>query len=229
MKRAMILAAFVAVAATMAAHAQAPVPLKTNVDSISYAIGVQVGSSLRQQSIEIKNEVFMKGLQDAIANKGMQLTAADMQQCLGALQQKVQKQQAEEAAKAGEKNKKDGDAFLAENKKRKGVVTLPSGLQYEVLKEGNGAKPTDASEVSVHYRGTLVDGTVFDSSIDRGEPATFKVGGVIKGWTEALKLMKAGSKWKLFIPPDLAYGEQGTGPIGPNSTLIFEVELLSVK
>ncbi|HVZ39015.1 MAG TPA: FKBP-type peptidyl-prolyl cis-trans isomerase [Candidatus Kapabacteria bacterium] len=229
MKRAMILAAFVAVAATMVAHAQAPVPLKTNVDSISYAIGVQVGSSLRQQSIEIRNEVFMKGLQDAIANKGMQLTAADMQQCLGALQQKVQKQQAEEAAKAGEKNKKDGEAFLAENKKRKGVVTLASGLQYEVLKEGNGPKPTDASEVSVHYRGTLVDGTVFDSSIDRGEPATFKVGGVIKGWTEALKLMKAGSKWKLFIPPDLAYGEQGTGPIGPNSTLVFEVELLSVK
>jgi FKBP-type peptidyl-prolyl cis-trans isomerase FklB len=147
------------------------------------------------------------------------------------LQKEMQEKQQAKAAAEGDANKKEGDAFLAANKTKEGVVTLPSGLQYKILKEGNGPKPTASDSVVCNYKGTLINGTEFDSSYKRGEPATFPVTGVIKGWTEALQLMPVGSKWQLFIPPDLAYGPRGTpgGPIGPNATLIFEVELISIK
>jgi FKBP-type peptidyl-prolyl cis-trans isomerase FklB len=147
------------------------------------------------------------------------------------LQKEMQEKQQAKAAAEGDANKKEGDAFLAANKTKEGVVTLPSGLQYKILKEGNGPRPTASDSVVCNYKGTLINGTEFDSSYKRGEPATFPVTGVIKGWTEALQLMPVGSKWQLFIPPDLAYGPRGTpgGPIGPNATLIFEVELISIK
>jgi FKBP-type peptidyl-prolyl cis-trans isomerase len=146
------------------------------------------------------------------------------------VQTELRKKQDEKKHAAGEANKKDGDAFLAANKGKEGVVTLPSGLQYKILTAGKGPKPTADDSVVCNYRGTLINGTEFDSSYKRGEPATFPVGGVIKGWTEALQLMPVGSKWQLFVPSDLAYGERGPSPeIGPNSTLIFEVELLSIQ
>lgn len=148
-----------------------------------------------------------------------------------ALQQKnaQQRNPQAQAQGGGEENKKEGEAFLAKNKERKGVKTTASGLQYEVLQKGKGASPTPSDKVTVHYKGNLIDGSTFDSSYDRGQPATFSVGGVIKGWTEALQLMKIGAKWKLFIPPNLAYGERGRPSIPPNATLIFEVELISIN
>ncbi len=154
----------------------------------------------------------------------------EMRTVMTAYQKEISQKQAEAAKIAAEKNKKEGDAFLAANKAKEGVITLPSGLQYKILKEGNGKKPTDADTVQVHYRGTLIDGTEFDSSIKRGQPASFPVKQIIPGWREALKLMPVGSKWQLFIPPELAYGARGAGgDIGPNATLIFEVELLAIK
>ena len=158
------------------------------------------------------------------------MTEAEAQAVLTQLQADMRKKQEEKTQQAGEANQKEGEAFLAANKAKPGVVTLPSGLQYKILKEGTGPKPTATDSVVCNYQGTLINGTEFDSSYKRGEPATFPVNGVIKGWTEALQLMPVGSKWQLFIPPDLAYGARGAGAdIGPNATLIFEVELLSIK
>jgi len=158
------------------------------------------------------------------------MTEAEAQAVLTQLQADMRKKQEEKAQQAGEANQKEGEAFLAANKSKPGVVTLPSGLQYKILKEGTGPKPTATDSVVCNYQGTLINGTEFDNSYKRGEPATFPVNGVIKGWTEALQLMPVGSKWQLFVPADLAYGPRGAGAdIGPNSTLIFEVELLSIK
>jgi FKBP-type peptidyl-prolyl cis-trans isomerase len=200
-------------------------PLKTQKEKLSYAIGMQVGGTISKQGLDVDPNLLLQGLKDEMAGKAI-MTDQDVRATMMQLQADMQAK----AKEAGEKNKKDGEAFLAANKTKEGVVALPSGLQYKILKEGTGPKPAATDTVVCNYRGTLIDGKEFDSSYKRGEPAKFPVGGVIKGWTEALQLMPVGSKWQLFIPPDLAYGERGAGAdIGPNSTLIFEVELLSIE
>jgi FKBP-type peptidyl-prolyl cis-trans isomerase FklB len=195
-------------------------------EKISYIIGRDMATNLQKQGIEIDSEPFMKGMKEVLEGRPSSLSQQEVQQAMMALQQEMtQKQNA-----SGSENKKAGEDFLAQNKDKEGVKTLPSGLQYQVLQEGSGNSPAASDTVTTHYHGTLIDGTVFDSSYERGQPATFPVNGVIAGWTEALQMMKEGSKWRLFIPSNLAYGTQGAGDaIGPNSTLIFDVELLSVK
>ncbi|HEU4552383.1 MAG TPA: FKBP-type peptidyl-prolyl cis-trans isomerase [Chitinophaga sp.] len=198
--------------------------LKTKLDSVSYAIGQDIGRTLKAQGLDnLNTAMLMKAIQDATKDQKPLLTK---EQCDMSISEYLQKLKSEKVAR----NKEAGEKFLAENKTRPGVVTLPDGLQYLVLKEGTGPKPTAADKVKTHYHGTLIDGTVFDSSVDRGQPVSFPVGGVIKGWTEALQLMPVGSKWRLFIPADLAYGDRQAGPkIGPGSTLIFDVELLEIE
>lgn len=208
------------------------VKLETQKDKLSYSIGLNVGHNLGRDSIAINPDAFIRGVMDAGLDTAARLmTDAQVQETIMAYQAE-QRTKLEEGAKvAGDKNKKEGEAFLALNKKQPGVVTLPSGLQYKVLVEGKGKMPKLSSTVTTQYSGKLLDGTEFDSSYKRGEPATFPCSGVIKGWTEALQLMKEGSKWELYVPADLAYGPAGTGggAIPPNATLIFQVELISVK
>jgi FKBP-type peptidyl-prolyl cis-trans isomerase FklB len=205
--------------------------LTTDKQKASYAIGMNVGSGMKRQGIDVDSAALVQGLKDALAGNKPLMTEDEARAAITKLQTEMQSQAQAKAKQEGDANQKEGAAYLAANKGKEGVVTLPSGLQYKILKEGTGAKPTAADSVVCNYRGTLINGTEFDSSYKRGEPATFPVGGVIKGWTEALQLMPVGSKWQLFIPSDLAYGPRGTpgGPIGPNSTLVFEVELLSIK
>ncbi|WP_461096408.1 FKBP-type peptidyl-prolyl cis-trans isomerase [Spirosoma luteolum] len=204
--------------------------LKTSQDSISYSIGVFMAQNLKQQGMTDLNQALLaRGLQDAMSGKPTQLT---QEQCGNVLNAYAQKQYAirnAEGMKVAAENKKAGDAFLAQNKTKSGVVTTASGLQYSIEKAGTGAKPTASDRVKVHYTGQLLDGKVFDSSVERGQPAEFGVGEVIKGWTEALQLMPVGSKWKLYIPAELAYGDRGAGAdIKPGSTLVFDVELLDI-
>ena len=198
--------------------------LKTEIDSVSYCIGVNIGENLKNQFSDIDIKDFMNGINDVLSDKSEpKISNAEAQKIL---QEYFSKQQELKSKKAIE----EGENFLAENGKKKGVTTLESGLQYEVITKGEGAKPTLNDQVTTHYHGTLIDGTVFDSSVERGQPATFPVSGVIKGWTEALQLMSVGSKWRLFVPYNLAYGERGAGAnIGPFTTLIFEVELISIN
>ncbi|TXK52190.1 FKBP-type peptidyl-prolyl cis-trans isomerase [Pontibacter qinzhouensis] len=199
--------------------------LKNVKDKISYIIGRDMATNLTKQGIEIEADAFVVGLKEVLSGKPSSLSQSEVQQAMMALQQEMSQKQ---GAQGGE-NQKAGEAFLAENKNKEGVKTLPSGLQYQVLKEGNGKSPAASDKVTTHYHGTLIDGTVFDSSYERGQPATFPVNGVIAGWTEALQLMQEGAKWRLFIPSELAYGSQGAGDvIGANATLVFDVELLSV-
>jgi FKBP-type peptidyl-prolyl cis-trans isomerase FklB len=219
-------------AAKTAASKDEPVTaLTTNKQKASYAIGMNWGTGLHRQNIDVDSAALIQGMKDALAGGKTLLTEDEARAALMQLQKEVQEKQQAKAAAEGDANKKEGEAFLAANKSKEGVVTLPSGLQYKILKEGTGPKPTATDSVVCNYKGTLINGTEFDSSYKRGEPATFPVTGVIKGWTEALQLMPVGSKWQLFIPSDLAYGPRGTpgGPIGPNATLIFEVELISIK
>ncbi len=206
-----------------------PMVLVTEKDKQSYAIGLNIGKSLHRDGVDVEPKVFLQGLQDALANGKVLLTDDEMKTVMTDLQKDLQQKQAEKRQALIESNKKEGAAFLAANATKPGVVTLPSGLQYKVLVAGTGPKPSATDSVVCNYRGSLLDNTEFDSSYKRGQPATFPVSGVIKGWTEALQLMPVGSKWQLFIPSDLAYGERGQGPIGPNATLVFEVELLSIK
>jgi len=204
--------------------------LKDQRDKESYSLGYQFGEGLRTQGMEVNIDVYVSAVRDALGGKEPQLSAEEMRSIMTGLRQKVAAAQQKSLKEQGDKNLAEGKAFLAENGKKKEVKTLPSGLQYKVLSEGTGKTPKKSDTVTVHYRGTLINGTEFDSSISRGQPATFKVSGVIPGWTEALQLMKEGAKWQLFVPPDLAYGERGMPPrIAPQSTLIFEVELISVK
>jgi FKBP-type peptidyl-prolyl cis-trans isomerase FklB len=200
--------------------------LKTQKDKLSYAIGVDMGNSFKKNfnksEFDIDPDIMVRGMKDVQAGSTPLMTDQEVRETIMAWQKDIQ-------AKRAEKNKKDGEAFLAGNKKKKDVKVLPSGLQYKVITAGKGKTPKATDTVTVNYQGTLIDGTEFDSSYKRGQPATFPVNGVIKGWTEALQLMKEGSKWQLVIPADLAYGERGGGPIGPNAVLIFEIELLSVK
>jgi FKBP-type peptidyl-prolyl cis-trans isomerase len=212
------------------ACAQEAPALKTQKEKVSYSIGVDVAKNFTKMGMDLDIDVFIKGLKDGFSGKKPLMTDDEMHSAMIAFQTDMMKKQSQGKQTAAEENKKVGEAFLAENKKKEGVVTLPSGLQYKILKAGNGKKPTDADTVQCHYRGTLIDGTEFDSSYKRGQPASFPVNGVIAGWTEALKLMPVGSKWQLFVPSQLAYKERGAGEdIGPNATLIFEVELLGIK
>lgn len=201
-----------------------PMELKTEIDSVSYGIGVNIARNLKSQGIDgLSADAFMNGFQDIMEENELALSE---QEAMTFVNNYLTKKQMEQV----EKNKKEGADFLAENAKRENVTVLPSGLQYEILVEGNGPIPTASQKVKTHYHGTLIDGTVFDSSVERGEPISFPVMGVIKGWQEALQIMPVGSKWKLYIPYDLAYGERGSGPkIGPFSTLIFEIELIAIE
>ncbi len=212
----------------------APAPLTTRKQKFSYALGMNIGNglggNLKKQGVEVDWNIVAKGLKDAVAGGKTQLTEEEAQAVLKEVQTEVQKQQQEKMKEAADKNKSEGEAFLAANKGKEGVVTLPDGLQYKILTAGTGPKPAPTDSVVCNYRGTLINGTEFDSSYKRGQPATFGVGQVIKGWTEALQLMPVGSKWQLFIPSNLAYGPRGAGAeIGPDSTLIFEIELLSIQ
>src|SRR5216117_1515493 len=200
-------------------------PLKDQKDKISYSIGLNIGSNLARQNVEINADALTAGVKDAIAGKP-QLTQDQVKEVMTTFEKDMQAKQ----KAAGEKNAAEGTKFLEENKKKEGVKATASGLQYKVIKEGTGAQPKATDTVTVNYRGTLINGTEFDSSYKRGEPASFPLNGVIKGWTEGLQLMKVGSKYQFFVPPNLAYGDRALGPdIAPNSTLIFDVELLGVK
>ena len=217
------------VALSTAALAEEETALKTPKDKVSYAIGMNIGKSLHKDSVDIDPAIFARGVKDALTSAKSLLTDEEMKTVLTALQGELRKQQEDAARVVGEANKKAGEAFLAENKTKEAVVALPSGLQYKILTPGTGPKPTASDSVVCNYRGTLLDGTEFDSSYKRGQPTTFPVSAVIKGWGEAVQLMPVGSKWQLFIPADLAYGSRGAPGIGPESTLIFEVELLSIQ
>jgi FKBP-type peptidyl-prolyl cis-trans isomerase FklB len=213
------------------AKTQAPLTLKTPKEKASYAIGMNIGKNLKRDSVEVDPAVLYRALKDAYVGNNLLLTDEEAKAALTALQAEVRAKEDAKLKAAAVENKKTGEAFLAANKTKEGVVTLPSGLQYKIIKEGTGPKPTAEDTVLCHYRGTLVDNTEFDSSYKRGEPLKIPVGGVIKGWTEAIQLMPVGSKWQLYIPSDLAYGERGApgSPIGPNSALVFDVELISIE
>ncbi|HKW58127.1 MAG TPA: FKBP-type peptidyl-prolyl cis-trans isomerase [Candidatus Acidoferrum sp.] len=217
--------------AASAKKAPAPLILKTDKDKASYAVGLNIGKSMHRDAVDIDPAILLRGLKDGLNDSKPLLTDEEARTAIVALQNEIRKTQQVKLQALAENNKKAGDAFLAGNKAKEGVVLLPSGLQYKVLQEGTGPKPVASDTVVCNYRGTLIDNTEFDSSAKHGgQPATFPVTGVIKGWTEALQLMSVGSKWQLFVPSDLAYGPRGAGNvIGPNATLIFEVELLSIK
>ncbi|WP_435010893.1 FKBP-type peptidyl-prolyl cis-trans isomerase N-terminal domain-containing protein [Tundrisphaera lichenicola] len=204
--------------------------LKTVDQKAAYAIGLNMGKQMKKQGIALDPELLLKGLRDGLADKAA-LTDAQMEEVMQAFGQQMQAKAAAAASGIAEKSLKEGQAFLAANKAKPGVQTLPSGLQYKVIKEGTGKSPKLDDTVVAHYEGTLIDGTIFDSSIKRGEPAEFPVSGVIKGWTEILQKMKVGAKYQVFIPSDLAYGANPRpgGPIKPNDALIFDIELIDVK
>jgi FKBP-type peptidyl-prolyl cis-trans isomerase FklB len=204
--------------------------LKTQKEKSSYVIGVDIGRALQKGGVEIEADLFARGVQDALAGGKLLMTEEEIKETMTAFQREMTARQTQARNQLGEKNKKEGETFLAENGKKPGVVTLPSGLQYKVLRPGTGKKPQAQDIVKVHYRGTLINGTEFDSSYRRGQPASFPVNRVIPGWTEALQRMEEGAKWQIFIPSRLAYGERGAGEdIGPHATLIFEVELLAIE
>ncbi|CAH8285270.1 FKBP-type peptidyl-prolyl cis-trans isomerase FklB [Mariniflexile fucanivorans] len=203
--------------------------LKTELDSVSYAIGMDVARNVKTSVSEIDSELFIQGYMNVLDSTNILIKPEDGQQILSAYFQKKQAENMKKQQEEAEKEKGVGEKFLEENKSKDGIKVTESGLQYKVLKEGTGPKPTAESKVKVHYHGTLIDGTVFDSSVDRGEPTEFGVGQVIRGWTEGLQLMPVGSKYKFFIPQDLGYGARQAGEkIKPYSTLIFEVELLEI-
>ena len=212
------------------AGAQEPAALKTEKEKVSYGIGIQFAMILKSQGIDVDSDLLFKGLKDTLSGAKLLMTDEELRATLTALQEQVKQRQEQAQSLAAENNKKAGEAFLAENAKKPGVVTQPSGLQYKILKTGQGPKPTDDDTVVCQYRGTLIDGTEFDSSFSTGQPATFMVKALIPGFKEALQLMPVGSTWQFFIPSGLAYGETGASDVvGPNSALIFEVELISIE
>ncbi len=199
-------------------------------DSLGYTQGASMANFFKTQLVDVDNTVLLNGIKDALSGNKAPMTEQEIRDTVSNFQKTLMAKKAEAMKEASENNKKAGEAFLAENKKKEGVVTLPDGLQYKVLKAGTGNTPKATDKVKVNYKGTLIDGTEFDSSYKRGEPSAFQVDKVISGWTEALQLMKEGSKWEVYIPANLAYGERGAGNlIGPNSTLIFDIELLSIE
>jgi len=205
-------------------------PILTEQDKRGYALGVELGLDVAKHGGDINHHLVMQGMRDALAGKKFLMTAEDMNAHLLEMQKEPRERMAVARKELSEQNKKEGEAFLVANKTKEGVVSLPSGLQYKVLKSGDGSKPSLDDKVLCNYRGSLLDGTEIDSSYQRKEPSTLPLKGVIKGWTEALQLMPVGSKWEIFVPSELAYGERGDGrSIGPNATLVFEVELLSIQ
>jgi len=228
-----MLAAAMAVMTTIVAAAQETAPgaaeLKTDKDKFSYALGMNFGENFKKQGLDLDPAMFAKAFAEAFNTGKTAMSEEDMKAVLTAAAQEIRKKQAAEQAEKGQQAQAEGEKFLAENKAKDGVVALPSGLQYKILKQGTGEKPTLDDTVVCNYKGTLINGTEFDASEKHGGPATFPVKGVIAGWTEALQLMPTGSKWQLFVPANLAYGEQGPPGIGPNATLIFEVELVAVQ
>jgi FKBP-type peptidyl-prolyl cis-trans isomerase FklB len=205
------------------------VELEDQKNRESYSLGYQFGQGAKSQGLDINVDIYASGIRDALSGSKPQLSEQEIRQTVLKLQKRFVDARGKELKEMSTKNLAEGKAFLEENKKKEGVIVLPSGLQYKVLAEGSGNTPKAADNVTVNYKGTLINGAEFDNSYKRGQPATFKVNGVIKGWTEALQLMNEGSKWQLFIPPELGYGARGAGPVPPNSTLIFEVELIAVK
>lgn len=203
--------------------------LSTPAEKMSYALGLNIGSSIKPAADSLDYAALIQGVKDTVEGRAPLLSQTESQQFLTRLSTIISQKKTDESKQAGDKNMQEGNEFLTENGKKSGVMTTDSGLQYEVLQEGTGNNPAATDQVTVHYRGTLIDGTEFDSSYKRDQPATFPLNRVIKGWTEGLQLMKPGSKYRFFIPSDLAYGERGSPPvIGPNATLIFEVELLDI-
>jgi FKBP-type peptidyl-prolyl cis-trans isomerase len=211
-------------------RAEEPASLKTRQDKISYGIGVDLARNFRRLGVEIDPDLMIKAWRDVHSGRKLLLSEEELRGTINEYQAELRQKEVHGRRIAALDNKEEGDAFLQANKKKDGVKTLANGLQYKILKAGDGRKPTDTDTLEVHYRGTLINGTEFDSSYSRGKPTTFKVSEVITGWREALKRMPVGSKWQLFIPPELAYGPRGSGrDIGPNATLIFELELLGIK
>lgn len=222
--------------AAVAAPTANPKPgfvFKTPTDKMSYSYGVEIARGLDRQGVDFNPDALAKGMKDVQAHDKLLMSDEELHTNVVAFQTQVRSKQARNKLISAQDNKQAGEAFMAENKTKEGVVTLPSGLQYKILRAGNGPKPTDLDTVACHYRGTLIDGTEFDTSAhpnNEGEPAEFRVSEVIPGWREALQLMPVGSKWQLFVPPNLAYGQRGAGRgIGPYATLIFEVELVAIK
>jgi UDP-GlcNAc:undecaprenyl-phosphate/decaprenyl-phosphate GlcNAc-1-phosphate transferase len=212
------------------AGAQDPPVLKSQKDKISYAIGLEMGKGVKEQGFDVDPAIVAMGIKDALAGGKAQLTDEEFRKIIGDVQEEMKQKQMQAMEEAATQNKKDGDAFLAENTKKAGVVTLPSGLQYKIITAGQGKKPAETDTVLCNYKGTFLDGTEFDSSAQAGKPVPFDLKGIIPGFKEALMLMPVGSKWQIFVPSDLAYGERGAGNvIGPNSTLIFEIELVSIQ
>ncbi len=225
-----VIPAVAAVLALSASSAIAAQTLSTNEEKLSYTIGADIGTNFKEQNIKVNPQVFIMGLEDGLNGKKLQLTDAEMKEVLKGFQKEMMAKRMTEFKKVAEDNKKAGEAFLAENKKKPGVVTLPDGLQYKVVKAGTGPKPTKTDSVTVEYTGMLPDGQVFDSTEKSGKPVTFKVNQVISGWTEALEHMNQGAEWEVYIPSSLAYGPKGVGgPIGPNQVLVFKIRLVSVN
>lgn len=215
--------------ATGQAWAADKTELKNEKDRLSYSIGASIGKNLKKESANIDLNLLIQGMKASIAGETLQLTEKEIRQVMNEYQTQLRQQAMASKQKGMIDNKKKGDAFLAENKTKKGVLVLPSGVQYKILKEGNGKTPQDSDMVEVYYRGTLLDGTEFDAT-EAGHPATLKASSLIAGWKQALSMMPVGSKWQIVIPSQLAYGERGVGnDIGPNEVLVFEVELLAIK
>jgi FKBP-type peptidyl-prolyl cis-trans isomerase FklB len=205
--------------------------LKDQKDRISYSYGVDTATKLKNMPVGVDLDLFMKGIKDGLSGTKLLMTDQEIRETLIVLQKEITAKSEEQKKALAQKNKKEAEAFLSENKKKEGVITLPSGLQYKVLREGTRKTPTDTNWVRIHFRGTLIDGTVFEDTYKSfGQPIAFMLNGMIPGWAEALRLMKEGAKWQLFIPPDLAFAERGAGPLtGPNAALIYEMELISVQ
>lgn len=230
MKIAAVLVVCVLVFAAVQVFAADETILKTDKDKVSYSLGLSLGTSMKEQSVDVDPDLLLRGIKDGMTGTKPLLTDDEVKAVIMNFQKEMAEKQKAAQALAKEKNKTEGEAFLAANKTKEGVKTTASGLQYKVLTAGTGPKPKESDTVTVQYKGMLIDGTEFDSSYKRGEPATFPLHGVIPGWTEGVQLMNVGSKFQLVIPASLAYGERGAGEmIGPNATLVFEVELLSIK
>ncbi|WP_031564932.1 FKBP-type peptidyl-prolyl cis-trans isomerase [Legionella wadsworthii] len=230
MKMKLVNAAILGLAMSTAMAATDATSLVTDKDKLSYSIGADLGKNFKTQGIDINPDALAKGMQDGMSGAQLILTEQQMKDVLNKFQKDLMAKRSAEFNKKAEENKSKGDSFLSSNKSKSGVVVLPSGLQYKVIEAGTGNKPSKTDTVTVEYTGTLIDGTVFDSTEKTGKPATFQVSQVIPGWTEALQLMPAGSTWEIYVPSDLAYGPRSVGgPIGPNETLIFKIHLISVK